>query len=182
MSAYLAKSQNFALRRFREDDLELLYELEADKELKQFVGGAVSADRETWIKKAKVLCESNTQFALEHTLTGKFAGRVTLGDNTHGTYIHANCREIQLLMARDFVGQGHGNEVLALVCGYAFDGLNTECLVAVVNPAHQASLRLVHQFDFTEIDPEQSSDGQILNRVFALRRPKKKFIQIEIAS
>lgn len=159
---------HIAIRALRESDLSALYELESDPILKQFVGGPVKAPRNEWIDQARRLCTSDNTFALEYVPTGSFAGRASVGHFLrHCDPAH---REIQIILAKPFLGCGLGREACLLLCELAFDLLDASSVFAVVDPAHQASLRLVTALKFAEVEPQVNSSGQIEKRVFQFSR------------
>ncbi len=162
---FLAVRVPFGLRRFESADFGALYDIESDPFLKQYVGGANAKPREEWLAQCDSLPSDSVQFALEHTPSGTLAGRVTLGH-----YRASDVREVQVILARAFVGRGLGRAAFDLACSHAFSSLGAQSIVAVVDPAHKASLRLVTAAGLSEISPETNASGQTIKRVFALRR------------
>ena len=155
----------FGLRRFESADFGALFEIESDAFLKQYVGGASAKPREEWIAQCDSLPSDDVQFALEHIPSGALAGRVTLGH-----YRAPDVREVQIILAKAFVGLSLGRTAFDLACNHAFSTLGAKSIVAVVDPAHDASLRLVAKVGLSEISPEVDGLGQTIKRVFALRR------------
>jgi RimJ/RimL family protein N-acetyltransferase len=164
----LLESVRLALRRLVERDLDALYDLESDEELKQYVGGAVREPRENWTAKMRLLLDSTCSYALIDRQTGKFAGRVSLG-NTDDIRKPEE-RELQVILARDFVRCRLGAEASRLAMRYAFETLGATRLVAIVDARHAASLNLVERLRFREIDPAQRSDTRDATRRFAIDR------------
>ncbi len=161
----LMRREELGLRRFCNGDLEALFELESDPFLKQYVGGPVTKPRAQWFQDAMRLPYVLHQFALVYAPSNAFAGRVTLGH-----YQTAECREAQVILARQFVGKGLGRAALGLACSYAFEIFGAEKVVGVIDPRHAASLALVEAFNFREAPPVPSSGGGIIKRVFELAR------------
>lgn len=163
-SEYLATSETLGLRRFAQCEIPELYAIESDSFLKRYVGGPVKRDRDEWIQAAASIVRCDVQFALIHIPSKELAGRVTLGH-----YHRIDKREVQIILARRFVGQGLGREAFQLACSYAFSGLGARTIVAVIDPAHTASLALVTAAGVTESTPVMDTAGNLINRVFELK-------------
>ena len=108
-----------AVRHFRDSDLSALYDIESDAFLKQFIhGGHVIASREDWIAKARGLCSSDFQFALEHVPSAQFMGRGTLGHYTLNN--NAEHREVQVILAKPFLGRRLGRAACLALLSASF--------------------------------------------------------------
>lgn len=161
----LMQHEELGLRHFLADDLDALFELESDGFLKEYVGGPVTKPRGQWLKDAATLVQVEYQFALEHLPTGGFAGRVTLGH-----YHSKDCREVQVILAKPYVGKLLGRVACQLACSYAFETLSATSVVGVVDPRHTASLNLVAALGFRETLPQIDASGSVTKRVFELAR------------
>lgn len=165
-SRFVVTDGLLGLRPFQEDDLSALYEIESDSHVKQYVGGGVKKQRADWIAAAATsVLSSDAQFAIECLSTGALVGRVTLGHFTAAT-----TREVQIILARAFLGRGLGRTAFGLAVGHAFSSLGADSVAVAVDPNHSASLRLVEAFGMTETVPELDKNGQIAKRVFLLRK------------
>ena len=105
----IAQTEQLGLRRFCDENLEALFELESDSVLKQFVGGPVKASRAEWLGRAAQLPTNSQQFALVYLPAGTFAGRVTLGP-----YESSDVIEVQVILARQFIGKALGQAACRL--------------------------------------------------------------------
>ncbi|MEO8802897.1 MAG: GNAT family N-acetyltransferase [Rudaea sp.] len=161
----LMRHEALGLRHFCNDDLEALFDLESDPFLKQFVGGPVTKSRAQWLQDAARLPLHSYQFALVCAASNAFAGRVTLGH-----FQQADCREAQVILARQFVGKGLGRTALCLACAYAFEIFGAKSVVGIVDPQHAASIALVEALGFHEASPVLAEGGSIIKRVFELAR------------
>lgn len=160
------------VRRLQESDLPEWYALEMDKELKRYIRPACPwRPYQDWAAESRFLFESDTVFALEHASTGSFAGRASIG-HFLGT-CDSKHRELQVVVARRFIGHGLGKDAASLLCEYGFTTLGATSIYASADPAHPRSLQLLNELDFSEVAPTTSAEGVIEARVFRLIRDQQ---------
>jgi RimJ/RimL family protein N-acetyltransferase len=142
------------IRKLLKKDLGSLYTLEADKDVKRYVGGPVTKPREEWVE------EMRRKFARPLAIlpltvisksTGRFAGRATLVPDAWKT-----CWEIQVLIAKMYWGQRLGREVTALLMSVAFHHLKASSIIGIVDPNNKASRELADTLGFRHIETKQS--------------------------
>lgn len=156
--------KSLMLARIEAADLENLYKLESDPWIKQFVGGPVREPRLEWIEKARRIVGKDNRLKLVDRATGRFAGRVAFG----ALFDLKKDVEIQVLLDKDFVGNGLGSAACVLACEWAFAALDAPSVGAVVHPRHEASLKLVERLGFREVEPRYDANGSIAERIFVI--------------
>jgi RimJ/RimL family protein N-acetyltransferase len=151
------------IREMRDQDIELLYDLETDNEVKRYVGGCtLSRPKHDWIVGMRQIRVTPTRSfrSLDALLplivtckaTGKFAGRAALGH-----YHDIRRFEIQVIIAKQYWGKRLGKEAVELLMGVAFNNLNALSVVSVVHPENNQSLKLVIELGFTLSGTKESS-------------------------
>jgi len=145
------------IREMRDEDIELLYDLETDNEVKRYVGGGtLSRPKQDWIERMRqlrVTHDALLPLIVTCKATGKFVGRAALGH-----YDDIRRFEIQLIIAKQYWGKRLGKEAVELLMGVAFNNLNALSVVSVVHPENNPSLKLVRELGFTLIGTKES-DG-----------------------
>jgi RimJ/RimL family protein N-acetyltransferase len=150
------EGEKVLIRKSYKKDLELLYALDVDEDVKRYVGGPVTRPRQEWIEGMQRLFAQPPTAALPLVViskaTGGFAGRASLSPkDTTGQYW-----EIQVLIARKYWGQRLGREVVILLMGVAFDACKASTVIAVVDPNNTASRALVDALGFRYVETKQS--------------------------
>jgi RimJ/RimL family protein N-acetyltransferase len=112
------------IREMRDEDIELLYDLETDNEVKRYVGGGtLSRPRQDWIERMRQLrVTHDALLPLIVTCIRRF--------------------EIQVIIAKQYWGKRLGKEAVELLMGVAFNNLNALSVVSVVHPENNPSLKL----------------------------------------
>ena len=149
------------IRGLSTEDLEALYELEIDEDVKQYVGGPVTRPRQEWIDVMAELCSSPfaiLPLIIACKLTGEFVGRASLSFASLALKNkEERCWEIQVLIAKKYWGRHLGQEVTKLLMDAAFDDLGALSVAAIVDPRNEASVALVKGLGFTYVSTMQSN-------------------------
>ena len=130
------------IRKLLKKDLGPFCTLEADKDVKRYVGGPVTTPRQEWIGEMRRLLEKpGAVLPLTVTIkaTGRFAGRTKLST----VITKRPCFEIEILIAKKYWGQHLGRESVSLLMDIAFNLLKAESVVATVDPNNAASANYV---------------------------------------
>lgn len=156
------------IRAMQEQDIELVYNLDADEDVKRYVGGALTRPKEEWIERMRQL--STSQVATLPLIiackdTGDFVGRAALSS----TDFDKQRFEIQVLLARNYWGRRLGREVTELLIGVAFNSIKASSVIAVIHPEHEASLALVKNLGFTYLETKQAERWDKGYYVFELK-------------
>ncbi|MCX6929090.1 MAG: GNAT family N-acetyltransferase [Verrucomicrobia bacterium] len=136
--------QSVVVRCLEKGDLNELYTIESDPEVKRYMGGPVRTPREEWIRGM----ESQLFMCITLAVLAKdnlgFAGRASVG-----TYGHSEVdREIQIALAKKYQRQHFGSEVCEILIHAAFEELGAERVVGVAHPENEGSLKLLRLFHF----------------------------------
>lgn len=156
-------------RPFQESDLPEWYAMEADEELKRYIlPSRPVIPYEEWANRARdgLNPAGDSSFVLEDVLSGAFAGRATV-HHYLGTCHHEH-RELQVVVAKPFLGKRIGKVASLSLCEYAFASLGATLIFGVVHPEHPRSIQLLIELNFSEIDSNRNPDGAIESRVFEL--------------
>ena len=145
MPALQLEGQNIQIRPLAANDLEPLYELETDEDVKRYVGGPVRMPRDRWITAmSRTLGPLQPVLAVVDNATRHFAGRASLSQNASSPTEW----EVQVLIAKRYWHLKWGREVTRLLIKTAFEQLNASAIVAQFDPEHRASKELVESFSF----------------------------------
>jgi [ribosomal protein S5]-alanine N-acetyltransferase len=145
------------IRKLYKKDVEELYTLESDKEVKRYVGGPVAKPREEWVEGMRQLIgnrQAVLPFSIIHQGTNEFAGRTSLILKD----FDAKCWEIQILIAKKYWGDRLGREVCKLLMTAAYDSLGAHSIMAVIDPNNAASRALVEAFGFINVGTNPRSE------------------------
>lgn len=174
------RGERVSIRRLDERDLENLYALETDPDVKRYVGGPVRRSRDEWLSLMRDKLGAETcAFAIALNEDGSFVGRASLGMSCRATtssgsgYQIESEIEIQVLIARRFWGKGFGREVVSELIRAAFELQEVTSVIAVVHPENMASRKLMDDLGFQH-DGQKSSPGcwDDGNMIFRLTKPK----------
>jgi ribosomal-protein-alanine N-acetyltransferase len=135
--------EKVVIRRLAEDDLNQMYDLESDPNVKRYLDGPVKLPREQWI--AGMRSRLDDTLAVTTKASGDFAGRASLT----ATGLPLDSWEVRVVIASKYRGDYLGREVCQLLIGIAFDRLRSSSVVAVVHPDNARSLTLCKELGFT---------------------------------
>ena len=161
---------NVIVRRLEERDLEDLSAIEADPEVKRYLGGPISTPRLEWIAEMKRLLPNPVTLAVVSKDSGEFAGRASIG---HWIFGSTRDRDLQIVIGRAYWGRGFGREVSQMLIAAAFEELAAERIIAVVEPGNRASLALVQFLGFERDGVDLNSGWQDGHLRFVLPRPAR---------
>jgi RimJ/RimL family protein N-acetyltransferase len=169
-------TKNLLIRCLEERDLEDLYALEADREVKRYVGGPVRRPMDEWTNCMRDrLGPENCTLAIELIKNGSFVGRASIGTKTivkaPPPTVDIEC-ELQILVVRKYWGKHFGREVARSLIEACFALVDVSSIVAIVDPEHAASRKLMDIFGFQYVD-QKSSPGSWDDKhmVFRLTKP-----------
>jgi [ribosomal protein S5]-alanine N-acetyltransferase len=157
--AMILETQRLLLRRLQPTDLDELFELYRDPEIRQYFPDGTrtyeqTAEELAWFEHGHPRHPELGLWATIHKDSGQFVGRSGL---LPWTILGRQEVEVAYMIAKSFWRQGYGSEVARALVDYGFDFLKLDSLIALIDPAHEASLRTARsagmQFDFeTEMD------------------------------
>jgi [ribosomal protein S5]-alanine N-acetyltransferase len=151
-----------SVRRLEEHDLEGLYALETDADVKRYVGGPVLRPRDEWVNCMRDrLGAENCTLAVELRKDGSFVGRASLAKTFLRTWQSVDIEwEMRILIARKFWSRGFGREVAGILIRAGFALAEVTSIVAVVDPENAASRNLMDNLGFQYVD-QKSSPGAL---------------------
>jgi RimJ/RimL family protein N-acetyltransferase len=147
----ILETDRLILRHLERDDLEGLYALYRDPEIRRyFPEGTLSRDetREEleWFLDGHPEHPELGLWATIHKESGEFIGRCGLLPWTIDERPEV---EVAYLLAREFWGQGLATEAARAIVGHAFERLEVTRLVCLIDPANLASIRVAERIGMT---------------------------------
>jgi RimJ/RimL family protein N-acetyltransferase len=159
--------KKITIRRLYLRDLRPLYKLEADEEVKRYVGGAITTRQQEWIDGMRRRLsdpESILPLAVLRKDSLTFAGRATLFPKDG----ERRCWELQVLIAKMYWGQRLGRDVAEHLIDVVFSHPGAACLIATVHPENTASRALVDSFGFKQVETKRTAGWDYGHLVFQL--------------
>jgi ribosomal-protein-alanine N-acetyltransferase len=138
------------IRCLEEGDLEGLYALDTDAEVKRYVGGAVPHTKEAFFSRVRTTLGPQTcLLAIGLIGNENFVGRASFAKTfiITSTGVHTEW-EISVLIAQKFWGNRFGQEVVSELTTAAFMLSEVPSVVAVVHPDNTASRNLMDKLGF----------------------------------
>ena len=159
------------IRRIEEHDLNDFYSLESDCDVKQFIGGPVSKSRQEWITGMRDRLNSTLALAIETQSDNSFAGCASIGDFIYPPqYADTANKDIQIIIAKHYWGQGFGKEIARMLIDASFDELCAERVIAVIHPDNNKSQSLFKKIGFTQIGEISSKSWQRHHGIWEISR------------
>ncbi len=152
-------TEQFELRRYKEDDRELFINLFTDKEVMKFVGdGPLSrqAAGDLWWKLTKELYPSgqNTIWAVFSRSNNDYLGHSSLRPRPQ----NPDQWEIGYILRKEFWGNGYATEIAEAIVGCGMSSLGLATVFGTVDDDHKASIRVLEKagFRFATYDYDES--------------------------
>ncbi len=149
-SFQLPKSgEKVVIRRLEESDLENLYALESDPQVKQFLRGPIFLPAEQWIPRMRELLGTCEDLAVDEKASARFAGSASIGHYLDNDEIVSKTnRELRICLAKPFQGKRLGIDIGEILLSAAFLELSAERVFEIVHPQNTASLKRVTSLGF----------------------------------
>jgi len=130
------------LRMFREDDLDDYAEICADPEVMRFLGeGRPLSRADAWRQMAMIIGHWQLRgygpWAVEERLSGRLIGRIGFF-NPEGWPGF----ELGWVLSTAYHGRGYATEGAKVALRYAFEEMNREKVISLIQPANTASIRV----------------------------------------
>lgn len=139
----ILESERLVLRRLEPGDLDALHALYRDPEIRRYFPEGTLTLEETrgeldWFRNGHPNHPELGLWATIHKPSGAFIGRCGLLP-----WVIDGVAEVEIayLIARRFWGQGLGREAARALVRYGFEALGFTRLIALIHPAHTASIR-----------------------------------------
>jgi ribosomal-protein-alanine N-acetyltransferase len=149
--ATILETDRLLLRHLVPDDLDELYDLYRDPEIRKYFPEGVLTREETreeleWFLNGHPQHPELGLWATIHKETGRFIGRCGLLPWEIDGKLEV---EVAYLLDRNFWHQGLATEAAAGILAYAFDNLNLSRIICLVDPDHIASQRVAEKIGMT---------------------------------
>jgi len=158
------------LRGFADSDVEPLADMNADPEVMRYLGGARTRE---WSAATIDRCREQWdrlgfgRFAIEDRVHHEFVGWVTLEPVDRAAY--ADDVEIGWRLAHAHWGRGYATEAARGVLDWAFATLPVDRVLALADPANDASVAVMRRLGMTRLPDLEDDEGR--STVWALDRP-----------
>jgi ribosomal-protein-alanine N-acetyltransferase len=140
----ILETERLVLRRLLPEDLDALYALYADPEIRRYYPEGTLTYPETkeeleWFLNGHSAYPELGLWATVHKESGRFIGRCGLLPWTIEERAEV---EVAYLIAKEFWGQGLATEAARAIVGYAFAHLHLTRLICLIDPENVASQRV----------------------------------------
>lgn len=169
----LFESERLLARRLTPSDLDDLLELYRDPEIRRYYPDGTltyeqTAEELAWFEHGHPRHPQLGLWATVHKESGQLIGRSGL---LPWTINGRDEVEVAYMISKPFWRQGLGSEVARGLVRYGFDVLELDSLIALIDPAHEASIRTARSAGM-ELDFETEMDG-LPTLVYRVRRSKE---------
>jgi ribosomal-protein-alanine N-acetyltransferase len=157
----ILETKRLILRRLTLDDLDALFALYRDPEVRRYFPEGTLTYEETKEELEWIINVYYGQFgfglwATIHKETGEFIGRCGL---LPWTIEQRPEVEVAYLLAKAYWGQGLGTEAAQAILNYGFEQLHVSRLICLIDPANQASVKVARNIGMT-LEKEGEIDGE----------------------
>lgn len=144
INKFQLETERLILRQWHKDDFEPYAQICADPEVMRFLGGKPFTPAEAWRHMAFLIGHWQLlgygPFAVEEKATGKFAGRIGFL-NPEGWPGF----ELGWTLGKEFWGKGYATEGARRALHYAFNQLDKDHVISLIDPDNLASIRVAER-------------------------------------
>jgi len=166
-AAPILETPRLILRGHRESDIDALEAMMADPETVRFVGGEPLSREQTW---RKMIGGAGLwpilgfgYWTVERNADRRPIGQLGFADMKRDlTPSIEGIPEMGWMFARDVAGQGYASEAAAAALAWADGALGVPEIVAIIDAANRASIRVAEKAGFAEREPALYDDAPIL--------------------
>jgi len=157
----ILETHRLILRRLLPNDLDSLFALYSDPEIRRYFPEGTLTYAETreeleWFLNGHPTHPELGLWATLHKQTGEFMGRCGL---LPWTIEQRPEVEVAYLLAKTYWGQGLGTEAAQAILHYGFQQLHLSRLICLIDPGNQASSRVARKIGMT-LEKELELDGE----------------------
>ena len=157
----ILETHRLILRRLLPNDLDSLFALYSDPEIRRYFPEGTLTYAETreeleWFLNGHPTHPELGLWATIHKQTGEFMGRCGL---LPWTIEQRPEVEVAYLLAKTYWGQGLGTEAAQAILHYGFQQLHLSRLICLIDPGNQASSRVARKIGMT-LEKELELDGE----------------------
>ena len=154
----ILETERLVLKRFVMDDLDALFELYQDSEIRRYFPEGVLDHDQTkeeleWFLNGHPRFPELGLWATVNKETGEFMGRCGLLPWTIEDHQEV---EVAYLLGKKFWGQGFASEAALAIVRYAFEDLDLSRLICLIDPENLASIKVAERIGMSF---EQRVDG-----------------------
>lgn len=168
MTAVQLETDRLILRMWRNEDFEAYARMTADLEVMRFLGGKAFDRLEAWRHMAFLVGHWQLlgygHWAVEEKATGEFVGRIGFM-NPEGWPAF----EIGWTLARQFWGRGYATEGARRALAFAFDELDKEHVISLIDPKNSNSLKVAERLGEKEEGKTELFGHEVL--IYGIERP-----------
>lgn len=169
MDAVQLETDRLTLRMWREEtDFEAYAKMTADPEVMRFLGGQTFNRMEAWRNMAFHVghweLRGYGHWAVEEKATGEFAGRIGFMNPVGWPAF-----EIGWTLAREFWGRGYATEGAHRALAYAFDELDKEHVISLIDPRNKNSIKVAERLGETQEGTVELFGREVL--IYGIDRP-----------
>lgn len=160
----ILETERLVLRRLLPDDLDRLFELYRDPEIRRYFPEGTLTYEETkeeleWFLNGHPEHPELGLWATIHKATGQFIGRCGLLPWTINGRAEV---EVAYLLAKEYWGQGLATEAAQAIADYAFGRLDLTRLICMIYAENQASIGVATRIGMTFESEEEDEAGPYL--------------------
>ncbi len=168
---HILETERVILRRLIPTDLDVLFALYCDPEIRQYFPEGTLSYAETkeeleWFLNGHPKHPELGLWATIDKATGNFIGRCGLLPWTIDDQAEV---EVAYLLAKPYWGQGLATEIAQALVAYSFDQLGLSRLICMMYPANQASERVAQKMGMTLEKTMEDELGPYL--IYAMTKP-----------
>ena len=168
MNAVQLETDRLIMRMWRNEDFEAYAKLCADPEVMRYLGGNPLDRMEAWRNMASHVghwqLRGYGHFAVEEKATGEFVGRVGFM-NPEGWPAF----EVGWTLAREFWGRGYATEAARRALAYAFNELDKDHVISLIDPRNKNSIRVAERLGEKEEGKVELFGREVL--IYGIDRP-----------
>jgi RimJ/RimL family protein N-acetyltransferase len=144
-------TERLILRDWKASDLDAWAAINADPEVRRYLGDGTPADRrDSWHMMAAAagnqMLNGFGMWAAEEKASGRLIGRIGLYEPPHFPDL-----EVNWLLGRDWWGRGLAREAAEACIGYAFGALGRKTISAFIAAGNARSIGLARRLGMSEI-------------------------------
>jgi RimJ/RimL family protein N-acetyltransferase len=160
----ILETRRLILRRLLPDDLDSLFALYSDPEVRRYFPEGTLTYEETkeeleWFLNGHPVHPQLGLWATIHKETRQFIGRCGLLPWTIDQRPEV---EVAYLLAKEYWGQGLGTEAAQAILQYGFEQLQLSRLICLIDPENQASIKVARKIGMTFEKKGQDDKGSFL--------------------
>ena len=168
MNEVQLETDRLILRMWRDADFEAYARMTADPEVMRYLGGKAFDRQEAWRHMAFLVghwqLRGYGHWVAEEKASGEFVGRIGFM-NPEGWPAF----EIGWALAREFWGRGYATEGARRALAYAFDELDKDHVISLIDPRNKSSIKVAERLGETREGTVELFGREVL--IYGIDRP-----------